>query len=187
MKLNDSADYALRIMQHLAKKGGTCQSGDMARDLSISRAYLVQVMQPLRKSLLVESVAGRNGGYRLATRPEWVTVADIADAIGGFEFRPGPASGVVCEAVNGLLRDATLASLLSGTCGLTCSNESRYGDSDCLTCSHCGESHEIKRYDYDSDEFCTLDDAISAQCAYACDCDVSYCPNCGAKVVASDE
>ena len=165
MKLNDSADYALRIMQHLAKKGGTCQSWDMARDLSISRAYLVQVMQPLRKSLLVESVAGRNGGY---------------------EFRPGPASGVVCEAVNGVLRDATLASLLSGTCGLTCSNESRYADSDCLTCSHCGESHEIKRYDYDFDEFCTLDDAISEQCAYACDCDVSYCPNCGAKVVASD-
>lgn len=65
----------------------------------------------------------------------------------------------------------------------TCRNLSEFQDCDCLTCSNCGESHEIKRLEYDDDYYYSLDGAVK-ECNYdRCDCDVYYCPHCGAKVI----
>lgn len=65
----------------------------------------------------------------------------------------------------------------------TCHNLSEFQDCDCFTCSNCGESYEVRRLEYDIDEYCTLDDAIKALDYDGCDCDVRYCPNCGAEVI----
>ena len=99
----------------------------------------------------------------------------MADVIAAWNARAAATDGQFATAVHGgrvwqVVRE--------------CHNDSSYQDCDCLTCSNCGESYEIKRYDYDEDEFCTLDDAIAANEATAGDCDVSYCPNCGAKVAS---
>lgn len=65
----------------------------------------------------------------------------------------------------------------------TCYNVSDFQDCDCFTCSNCGESYEMRRLEYDIDEYCTLDDAIKALDYDGCYCDVRYCPNCGARVI----
>lgn len=65
----------------------------------------------------------------------------------------------------------------------TCRNLSEYQDCDCFTCSNCGESYEIKRLEYNIDEYCTIDDAIRALDYDSCDCDVFYCLNCGSELV----
>lgn len=76
-----------------------------------------------------------------------------------------------------------LADLIEPEPERTCHNLSEFQDCDCFTCSNCGESYEMRRLEYDIDEYCTLDDAIKALDYDGCDCDVRYCPNCGAEVI----
>lgn len=76
-----------------------------------------------------------------------------------------------------------LADLIEPEPERTCHNLSEFQDCDCFTCSNCGESYEMRRLEYDIDEYCTLDDAIKALDYDGCYCDVRYCPNCGARVV----
>lgn len=114
MKLNAKMEYALRILLYLAEAGAARSSFEMARDLSISRAYIIQIMQPLRDAGMVESVPGPRGGYRLAIPAEQVTAADVAEAIGGFELRPGASAGGLSDVLDGFLRIVTLRSLLDG-------------------------------------------------------------------------
>lgn len=114
VKLNAKMDYALRILLYLAEDGSTRSSADMSRDLAISRNYIVLLMQPLRDAGMVESIPGKRGGYRLAIPAEQVTAADVAEAIGGFELRPGASAGGLSDVLDGFLRIVTLRSLLDG-------------------------------------------------------------------------
>ncbi len=114
MKLNAKMDYVLRILLYLAEDGSTRSSADMSRDLAISRNYIVLLMQPLRDAGMVESIPGKRGGYRLAIPAEQVTAADVAEAIGGFELRPGASAGGLSDVLDGFLRIVTLRSLLDG-------------------------------------------------------------------------
>lgn len=114
VKLNAKADYAMRILLYLAEDGSTRSSADMSRDLAISRNYIVLLMQPLRDAGMVESIPGKRGGYRLAIPAEQVTAADVAEAIGGFELRPGASAGGLSDVLDGFLRIVTLRSLLDG-------------------------------------------------------------------------
>lgn len=120
MRLNAKSDYAARILLYLAEAGTARSSLDMSRDLSISRAYIIQLMQPLREAGMVESVPGQRGGYRLAIPPEQVTAADVAEAIGGFELRPGASAVGLSDVLDGFLRTVTLRSLLDGERGEPC-------------------------------------------------------------------
>lgn len=78
---------------------------------------------------------------------------------------------------------SVLADLIEPEPERTCRNLSEYQDCDCFTCSNCGESYEIKRLEYNIDEYCTIDDAIRALDYDSCDCDVFYCLNCGSELV----
>jgi len=48
----------------------------------LSAPFLAQVLGVLRRGGLVESVAGRHGGYRLARPAERITVGDVLRAAG---------------------------------------------------------------------------------------------------------
>ena len=65
----------------------------------------------------------------------------------------------------------------------TCHNMSDFQDCDCFICSECGEAFETARLEYDDDLFYSLNDAVHEDYYDRCDCDLNYCPNCGAKVV----
>lgn len=58
-------------------------SRDLADLQGISPALLARILPKLEKAGLVASTSGINGGYRLARRPQDITVLDIVDAIDG--------------------------------------------------------------------------------------------------------
>jgi len=55
----------------------------IAKTQGISENYLEQLMAPLRRAGLVESVRGAQGGYTLALPPEEVTIGQIITAVEG--------------------------------------------------------------------------------------------------------
>lgn len=79
MRLTTKGRYAVTAMLDLAinqeTKPVTLQ--DIAENQEISLSYLEQLFARLRKSGLVKGTRGPGGGYRLATHPARISIADI--------------------------------------------------------------------------------------------------------------
>jgi Rrf2 family protein len=56
---------------------GPIQLGDIAGRQNISEKYLEQIIIPLKKAHLIETVRGPKGGHLLARPPEEITMAEI--------------------------------------------------------------------------------------------------------------
>jgi Rrf2 family protein len=65
----------LDMAQHYNQ--GPVHLGDIAKRQDISVKYLEQIIIPLKKARLVESVRGPKGGHALARPPAEITVAEI--------------------------------------------------------------------------------------------------------------
>lgn len=78
-------DYALRCLLHL----GRLEKGDLASVKALSDAeklpyeLLRKVFQRMTKAGLVESVRGKQGGFRLAMTPEKITIRHVLEAVQG--------------------------------------------------------------------------------------------------------
>ncbi len=85
MRLSARTEYGVRAMMVLAlnHENGLIPLKDIAITEKISYQYLEQIFPLLKKSVLVESVRGVHGGYRLARDPEKVSVGDIIRAVEG--------------------------------------------------------------------------------------------------------
>lgn len=84
MKLTTKGRYAVTAMLDLALHGGQkpCSLGAIAERQGLSREYLDQLFGRLRRSGLVESVRGTEGGYRLSKAAGDISVADVLEAVG---------------------------------------------------------------------------------------------------------
>jgi Rrf2 family protein len=86
MKLSTAAGrYGVRAMYDLAIcfGEGPTAGKDIARRQNISLPYLNQLLSRLRRSGLVKSVRGPQGGYLLAKSPARIRVGDIMRAVEG--------------------------------------------------------------------------------------------------------
>ena len=81
MRLKASTEYGLRAVLYLAYKDGLCSSRDIARDMAIPRDYLIQLAQLLRNAGIVEARPGKHGGYRLAKRPDEISLLAVMAAL----------------------------------------------------------------------------------------------------------
>lgn len=81
MQFKASTDYGIRAILYLAAQGGTCSSRDIAEDMSIPRDYLIQLAQLLRNAGIIEARPGKHGGYRLAKKPDEISVLDVMNAL----------------------------------------------------------------------------------------------------------
>lgn len=97
MKLSTKGRYGLRAMVDLAQhyEQGVTPLNEIAERQDISGAYLEQLMSSLRKSGLVHSIRGAQGGYRLTRSPEEITVGEILRSL------EGPLVPVECVDQNG--------------------------------------------------------------------------------------
>ena len=79
MKLSARSRYGTRMMVELAQKynEGPMQIGEIARNQDISVKFLEQLIIPLKKANMVESVRGPKGGHMLAKAPEEISVGEI--------------------------------------------------------------------------------------------------------------
>ncbi|NLM71178.1 MAG: Rrf2 family transcriptional regulator [Synergistaceae bacterium] len=86
MKLSTKTRYGLRALLYMARAydgESTIPVGEIAREQGVSEKYLEQLFLRLRRSGLIRSVRGAQGGYMLCNPPEDVTVAEVVDSLEG--------------------------------------------------------------------------------------------------------
>lgn len=85
MKLSTKGRYGVKAMVDLAiHYGGEPVSiKSISERQGISEYYLEQLFSPLRKSGLINSIRGAQGGYVLSTIPKDITVAEIMEVLEG--------------------------------------------------------------------------------------------------------
>lgn len=79
MRLSTKGQYALEAMVALAvaDTGILLSIRAISQKTGISEPYLEQIFASLRRDGLIDSVRGTQGGYRLAKKPEQITVGDV--------------------------------------------------------------------------------------------------------------
>ncbi|MDI6796483.1 MAG: Rrf2 family transcriptional regulator [Desulfatibacillaceae bacterium] len=85
MKLSTRSRYGARLLLDLALNQGQgfVQLGEAAKRLGVSMKYLEQIILPLKKKGLVDSVRGAKGGHRLAVKPGDLRVGDVVALLEG--------------------------------------------------------------------------------------------------------
>lgn len=85
MRVSTKGRYALRLMTELAraKDKGCVPMRDIAEHQNISIKYLEQIVRPLSKAGLVNSVRGAQGGYYLSDDPSKISVGQVLRATEG--------------------------------------------------------------------------------------------------------
>lgn len=86
LELGRRADYAIRAAVDLARHhddGERRKARAIAEEMAIPTTYVPQIMAELVRAGLVESVAGRSGGYSLARPPRSVSLLGVVEAVEG--------------------------------------------------------------------------------------------------------
>lgn len=146
MDLNTRGRYAVTAMADLATQGpdAPVSLSAIAERQSLSVDYLEQLFTKLRRAGLVESLRGRNGGYRLNRPAGEISVAEIMAAVeegtrmtrcSGEATVPGCARGARClthglwealgEEIEGFLAHVTLTDVIEGIPGTKRSSRGR--------------------------------------------------------------
>ena len=79
MQLSNTSQYAIRILAYIAdqEESHLINATELAEALIIPYKFLTKVMTVLVKADLVESIRGRDGGYKLNKNVSEITVNDI--------------------------------------------------------------------------------------------------------------
>lgn len=85
MKLSTKSRYGLRAMLVLAIRNDDepIMTKEIAEAQNLPATYLEQLMLALRKANLVNATRGAKGGYKLARKPEQISLAQIIEALEG--------------------------------------------------------------------------------------------------------
>jgi len=118
MMFSTKAEYGVRVMVELARRGGTADGTDgtdghpislaeIAEHDGMPLAYLEHLVARLRKAGLVDSRRGSRGGYLLARAATEITMAEVVEALEGsiapIECISQSADGsIVCSRESGL-------------------------------------------------------------------------------------
>jgi len=119
MRLTSFTDYTLRTLLHLGTNPGRLVTIQEIADLhSISKNHLMKVVNELARNGVIETVRGRNGGFRLAHAPKDINIGAIvrmseSDFYMAECFDPGgtPCGLVTACSLKGVLGSATAAFL----------------------------------------------------------------------------
>ncbi len=108
MLLSAKSEYACLAMLELAQQFGAGQPVQVRRIAErhgIPSPFLVQILQNLKRSGLVESTRGANGGYRLTRTPKEISLAEVLETV------EGSVEPTCCSA-----KDSPWASVLLDVC-----------------------------------------------------------------------
>lgn len=86
MQLNNTSQYAIRILNHIANNDekSLLNAKEISQTLSIPYKFLSKIMTELVKSSFIVSIRGREGGYRLARSASEITVMDVLNQFNEF-------------------------------------------------------------------------------------------------------
>ncbi len=87
MLYSKPCEYAIRALSYLAQPNGrrAVQGREIARAENLPAPVLGKILQELVRKGLLESRRGPGGGFRLARRPELITLRDVVAAIDGLD------------------------------------------------------------------------------------------------------
>lgn len=85
MQLTRAADYAVRVMIHLATlpPGSRVQRNTLAEATSVPESFMSKVLQGLVRARLISSRRGLDGGFELAVPAGEVSLLQVVEAIEG--------------------------------------------------------------------------------------------------------
>jgi Rrf2 family cysteine metabolism transcriptional repressor len=85
MMFSTKAEYGVRVMVELARRGGVqpVALAEIAEHEGLPLAYLEHLVARLRRAGLVESRRGAHGGYLLARGAAQITMAEVVEALEG--------------------------------------------------------------------------------------------------------
>lgn len=85
MKITRAADYAVRVMVHLASlpPGARVQRSALVETSDVPESFLSKVLQRLVAAGLVMSRRGGGGGFELALPPNKITLLQVVEAMDG--------------------------------------------------------------------------------------------------------
>ena len=85
MMFSTKAEYGVRVMVDLARRGGDepVPLAEIAECEGLPLAYLEHLVARLRRAGLIESRRGAHGGYLLARPPAQITMAEVVEALEG--------------------------------------------------------------------------------------------------------
>ena len=88
MRLTRAAEYAIRCITYLAKKGkGTLVSKkNIAEKAEIPPHFLAKIAQDLAKAGLIEIKQGAKGGFSLSKEPKDISLLDVVETMIGEIF-----------------------------------------------------------------------------------------------------
>jgi Rrf2 family protein len=92
LKVSTKSTYALRALLQLARESAEnpVRLAGLAKKQAIPLPFLEQIFSQLRRAGLVISVRGPQGGYKLARKPDDISLGDIVVAL------EGPMEPVAC-------------------------------------------------------------------------------------------
>ncbi|TQM66743.1 BadM/Rrf2 family transcriptional regulator [Actinomadura hallensis] len=93
MRMSEGVEWALHECLNLTwlEPGEAVTAARLAKFYELPAAYLNKQLQALARAGILESTPGPRGGFRLARRPEDITVMDVVAAI------EGPESAFRCQ------------------------------------------------------------------------------------------
>lgn len=103
MKLSTKGRYGLKAIYELALNVNNktpLPIKIIAEKIGVSELYLEQIFSVLKKSELIKSVRGSQGGYLLATSPTEITVGDVIRALEGSVAPSSCVSGEQTSCMN---------------------------------------------------------------------------------------
>lgn len=84
LALTRKTDYAVLALADLASKPGRLvRAREIAQELGVPEALLINILKQLRQYGLVASSRGPRGGYCLARPPEEITLVQLIEAVEG--------------------------------------------------------------------------------------------------------
>lgn len=79
MQLNNSTDYAVRVVYQLAYSRKSIPSKELSEKLCIPQSLIFKIGKKLSKHGYITVTTGIQGGYTLCKCPEEITMFDIVD------------------------------------------------------------------------------------------------------------
>jgi len=103
MQLNNTSQYAIRILNYIANndKKLLFSAKEISDVLNIPYKFLTKIMTDLVKADFILSVRGREGGYKLAKLATEITIMDILNQFNEFIHQDQCVLGIgLCDGKN---------------------------------------------------------------------------------------
>ena len=83
MRITQEADYAVRIIDSMARKNGRMDARAVSESTGVTLRFTLKILRKLVMSGIVRSYKGVQGGYELARRPSEINLCEVIEAVDG--------------------------------------------------------------------------------------------------------